>query len=536
MILAFDYASPSALESTRERSGLALSADRRRGVRFHARLRPADALKLRLALQTLGQLVWSDDNWLSQDEWIATLDPVITVHPDRVFFEAFSQDQSSYGLVIVDRAAFETEGEVRHGTTNVDFTAWLWGALGELRTSRETWLHVDSGGLEVRTTGAGGRFERKVDLPDSWVRGFLQLQGAMAMPGTRFTARPVDLLSPLRFLRKQKAKVSPRALRYEFQPGEPVRAVVEPWEEAFVFPRSEHSYTEPRVIRTWGRRRLRAIEPLLPYADEVEVYLKGRAQPSFYAVRLGPVTFVLGLTGWTSQRFTGDASHDLLVDEGVADEALVARALDLVRERYRVTLDEAARELGSDKAQALAALTRLCRAGRVIFDVRDRAFRHRELFAEPIDEARFYPPDPRRERARKMLEGGEVRIAEVLPREERKLRRLRGADGERTTREIVWRQWVVRGEAGDQQCEAIVGDDGRLVFGTCGCEFFREHLLNRGPCEHLIALFRASEPMRRDGPSSRVTAAALEPPKPPGSFDEADEIDDEEDADEDDGR
>jgi hypothetical protein len=114
---------------------------------------------------------------------------------------------------------FSTDGLVSRGTTNIDFTAWLWGALNELRSSRETWLRIGAEGFEVKTQGAGGRFEQKVELPDHWGRGFLQVTGAMAMPGTRVTVRPADLLAAIRFLRYTKAKLSPRALRYEFTPG-----------------------------------------------------------------------------------------------------------------------------------------------------------------------------------------------------------------------------------------------------------------------------------------------------------------------------
>ena len=49
----------------------------------------------------------------------------------------------------------------------------------------------------------------------------------------------------------------------------------------------------------WGRKRLSLLEPLLPFAERVDVYLKGRALPTFYAVKLPGVTFVLGLSGWT---------------------------------------------------------------------------------------------------------------------------------------------------------------------------------------------------------------------------------------------
>ncbi len=120
------------------------------------------------------------------------LDPVITVHPDRVFFEAFSQDQSVYAALIVDPAIFEVQGEPVTGTTNIDFTAWLWGALGEMRSGRRTTFGIGPEGFEVATQHAGGRFERKVDLPDAWVRGFLQVQAAMAFQerGSMFN-RPI---------------------------------------------------------------------------------------------------------------------------------------------------------------------------------------------------------------------------------------------------------------------------------------------------------------------------------------------------------
>ena len=72
-------------------------------------------------------------------------------------------------------------------------------------------LKPEAAGFAIRTEGGAGRFERKVDIPDSWVSGFLQLQGAMALPGTRVRVRPVDLLAAIRFLHLHQAKVSPRA-------------------------------------------------------------------------------------------------------------------------------------------------------------------------------------------------------------------------------------------------------------------------------------------------------------------------------------
>ncbi len=500
-LFAPNYATPSVFESTRERAVLGLAADQHRPVRFHARVKE-HLLSLRLALQTLGAVIWRNDEWVGADDWTFTLDPVITVHPDRIFFEAFSQDQSTYGLVIADRGLFEPSGEVRHGTTNVDFTAWLWAALAEMRSSRETFFRVGPEGFEVATTGAGGRFEQKVDVPDAWVRGFLQLQGAMAMPGTRLSMRPVDLLAALRFLRFTKAKVSPRALRYELEPGQDAVLMLEPWEERIVLQGATHTYAEKRTIRTWGRRRLQLLDPLLPYADGVDVYLKGRALPSFYAVKLPGVTFLLGLSGWTANRWTGTGGFDLLVQPRQGED-LSEKVLALLREKYALSVDEASTQLGADRPAVSRALASLCAAGRAIFDVERREFRHRELFSKPVDLGRLYPPDPRREEAEALVARGQVQVQSSEPRETRKKQRLKGPDGV-MYREVVLRDWVVMGTVGTQaNVEVVLNDEDRLIFGRCGCDYFQEHLLNQGPCTHLLALLAVAKPQRQDQATSR---------------------------------
>jgi hypothetical protein len=50
--------------------------------------------------------------------------------------------------------------------------------------------------------------------------------------------------------------------------------------------------------------------------------------------------------------------------------------------------------------------------------------------------------------------------------------------------------------------EIVVNDTGRIIFGRCTCPHFGEHLMNQGPCEHMLALFKASDGLRADRPSS----------------------------------
>jgi SWIM zinc finger len=181
----------------------------------------------------------------------------------------------------------------------------------------------------------------------------------------------------------------------------------------------------------------------------------------------------------------------------------------VLAEKFAVTPKYVTRACCIPVEAAQAALEKLCRLGRAMFDVRSREFRHRELFEKPIDEARLYPPDARIEKAGVLLSSNSLSIASCAPEETRKIKMLKTLEG-RIEREVVHRDWRVIGAAGDQkEVELVVNDNGRLIFGRCGCAFFREHLLAKGPCEHLLALFRFSDATRQDLPSS--TASNTQP-------------------------
>ena len=499
--LHLDYASPSAYHADRARATLGLSADSRRRVNFKARVKSEHVFLFRTVLRALGEVVWSNDNWYA-DGYYDILDPIITIHPDKVFLEVFSQDQSVHALASFDRALFETEGEVVCGTSNVDFTAWLWNALGEMRSSRTTWLHIDSAGLELTTVGAGGRFEKRVEVPYSWVRGFLEVQSAAALPGTRLDVRPVDLLAVIRYLRYSKPKTTPRAIRYEFEPGRPVSVVLEPWEKSFTFAGCEHNYCERKVTRLWGRRRLRLLEPLLPFADSAQVFLKGRALPSFYHLQLPGMEFTLGVSGWSSRSLSSGDGFHLTLPSYKPDDSKIKAGLNLLQQRYSLTVSELAETASLSPAEAESVLTELCRNGDAFYQPNTRAFRFRQLFLDRPDEAKLYPPDLKSERARQLVESGQVKVTTCEPRETTRVKKLESPQG-KVLREIVYRDWHYEGRVADfESVEAVVNDRSRIIFGKCGCPHFEANLLNKGPCEHILALRLVAEKQQVDLPTS----------------------------------
>ena len=171
-----------------------------------------------------------------------------------------------------------------------------------MRTYRRTRFDIDPAGFAVATGDGRGAHEKKIDLPESWVMGFLQVHSTMTLGLTRFRMAPVDLFNICRFLRRHRAKISPRALRYELVPGQPVRVVLEPWEHVdravagLDLRRPEAAdrpHLGPRPAPDPG-----AADPGLPGVD---VYLAGFGLPSIYVLDLGPAVHA-GPVGLDRQR------------------------------------------------------------------------------------------------------------------------------------------------------------------------------------------------------------------------------------------
>src|SRR5215471_17745160 len=98
MDVTLAYDRPTALDTEKQALLLHLAANRQRAdVRFRGRVR--DPLGLRQALLafhaclTLG-VRNQGGAWLDENEWRQTPDPVVTVQPDQIAFEAFSNDGS----------------------------------------------------------------------------------------------------------------------------------------------------------------------------------------------------------------------------------------------------------------------------------------------------------------------------------------------------------------------------------------------------------------------------------------------------------
>lgn len=410
--------------------------------------------------------------FVRQRDLLFLFDPVITVHPDEVFFECFSEDESSYGRLGAKYEVFDNIREFECGTTNIDYSAALYDEFQKIRTYKKTRFEIDPSGFEVTTTNEDDFKEVKIDLPDSWVRGFLQVSSAMSLPTISFDLHPLDVHNICFVLRRRKEKQSPRGMRYVLKPNEPVKIIFEPWNLEMVCARTIYTGAEETEVRVWGRRRLLILERLISVAQKFTVHLLGTGLPSFYVADLGDMNFTLGLSGWSANDWSRAGNFDLLAPRADVDSVTKQKVFEALRESWFEKPEKLAQRLNLDKAVVLGALAAYTQAGRAIYDLEKGVYRVRELSREPLpmDKLRF--ANEREESATRFHVAKAVKIT----------------SREAKQNDVLELAGTVKDKERNYEVHLTIDSDQRLSSANCSCNFYLMNKLFKGPCEHILAV------------------------------------------------
>jgi hypothetical protein len=275
--------------------------------------------------------------------------------------------------------------------------------------------------------------------------------------------------SLLAFLKRNVARKSPRALRFELESGKPARMVLEPWEKAFEVFGPLYTGPETHPIRIWGTRRLLALARLLPLVESIEVHLLATGLPSFWIARMGDMTLTLGLSGWTTNDWSAGSALDLLQPPRAPSLDLIAKVAAAMKTRRAATLANIMADVAeADEFLIAAALRQLAQSGQLIFDIAAGVFRYRQIMSQPLGEAQLGPED------------GELAAArDLIARKKYEL--IQRQDGPNLTRAII-------GKVDGKPVEILVDADDRIKRGKCLCGHYQKFGLRNGPCRHMIAL------------------------------------------------
>ncbi|MEU9332909.1 SWIM zinc finger family protein [Streptomyces sp. NPDC048290] len=447
---AYTYAQPSAVRTTAR--GTALGLETSGGLTPAgpvARPRFFSGFLTRPWTAAAGLLAVADVAGARyyRPELARLLDPVVTAQGDRLRFESFSGCCGVYARLDVLGDGLDG-GEVLHGTTNVDVNNPLRDAL--TRIGADDPLHLRVGPEELAVTTLGGRVvEKKVPLPDRWLRGFAETQVISAAFEPR---AELGAAETLRFLRGLPRTGRPgAAVQWLLLAGRALRPTSRPAPGAVCLPGPWRLATLHRVLRHATGLRLYgppAAADSPPLASGWEVDLPG-------------MRLTLVLSPAVSRGFSGEGGvlEALAGDDTAADAELVGV---LLAWEPRIDPADLAARAGLTRDRVRAALTRLGTAGRVGYDCAEAAYFHREL---PYDADRAERHNPRLVAARALV-----------------------ADGAVTFREPP-------GHPGGPVADVRSGDRTHLVRPapdgpglSCTCPWWSDHRGGRGPCKHALAV------------------------------------------------
>ena len=441
-------------------------------------------------------------DWLARNDPYAfcILDPVISVHPDKVILEVFSKDEGTYASLGVDMEAFELDGKPTYGTTNIDFSQPLFNAIEQFRSYRETKITIGQQSVEVATESKEKVIEKKINVPDSWIRGFLQVQSSAMLPRASFKMKPMDLYNLLRQLRMNKdVKGKRRGIRVELVPGEAPRMVIEPWDKVITCGAEIYQGKQSRVIRIWGRRRLMLLRRMLPLVEDIEVHMTGSGLPSFWVLRAGQMTFTFGLTGFNASNWSQAVNFDLMLPRGeeTGDLKKLVKHLSSKWSNDRDSIGTSLKLKGETLAQQLQ---NGCQQGQLMFDVADNVYRLRPLTDEPLEMEKYEFRNVNERVAQDLvLRKGAVKILSE--------NRIYGKGLELTGLAKV------NEDRREYRPQLLISDEGYVGKAECTCSQFRQQGLKAGPCPHLIALRMAHairERLRREGKADGDDAIEVE--------------------------
>ncbi len=450
--------------------------------RYVPKDRTAYLAYMRLKKESAGMGAWAARQeyfrWIARNDpaaWLI-LDPVVTVHPDGVLFEVFSRDEGSYACLRMEPEAFEFDGIPKYGTTNIDFSEDLVRGLGRMRNSHETRISVSREAVALKGEKTGEVLEKKINVPDSWLRGFLQVQSAATLAEDRFFLTPIDLYNIFRQLRfHADIKGKPRGLRIELCPGEFPRIVLEPWETLVETSCKPYRGKNAKVIRIWGRRRLMLVRGFLPFAEEMEVAVTGSGLPSFWILRAGEMRFTLGLSGFTASDWSRALSFDLLLPRHKPDTQDLEKILAHLSDHWFNTEKSISNATGLKGMALLKSLQTGCQQGSLMYDREKEVYRLRPLSSEALSMEKLEFRNARERFAHDLLNR---KGAVTLESENRIL-----GTGLELTGKVK-----VEEDRREYRPVLLLDEEGRVRKAECSCTFFRKQGLRHGPCPHLTAL------------------------------------------------
>ena len=386
-------------------------------------------------LITLSNIIKSSFN-LSPFQMALLKDPIVTAGNGRLRFEGFSHCAGVYARLDVLPDGLQGEF-LENGTTNVDFNQSMITALGSIRLNERIMLSVGEKELGLYKEEEKV-VERKVPLPVKWIKGLSTVQIYLSESEKLYCFNKIQTQQLFRGIPKGPIKsdyyLIIRGNRPMFSPVKSADAVC-----------------------IGGLHRLRLLEPLLPYIDQMQVFPHAHMQSTTWQLCMGNLRFSFSVSREAWRGFSGEgAVLNSLIDD-ISDEWI--DALDkyaYANQSFNPSVFALNENISLEKTGNLTG--KLAAMGLLGYDLDENGFFYRRL---PFKLSRVVGLNPRMKNAEKLIAEGKVEIL---------------------NKNAVRTEARVEG-TGVHHTVIIKNDKER-----CTCEWFSKYQDERGPCKHVLAV------------------------------------------------
>ena len=371
-------------------------------------------------------------------------DPILSAQGDRLRAECFSACNGVYARMDVFQSALD--GDILYGTTNVDIGSNLRKSLFNVKQGDRLKFRIgDDGWKALHSKNLDGsvltdiHIQRPVKMPDRWVRALGNCAILHQNMEYKFHIEGMQAKSFIAMLPSVTGKEKSGWLT-------PTKTGV-----------MLKSREEKNSVYISGLHRLSALKKVMSNVNSIFFYAPENDEPGqmMIEVCMTGANITLGLTAKSYEGYSGEGA---LLDSLSTTKILeCADKIDnILNFESRLDIDKISKSIGIVKNDMNDAMELLAVSGKLGFDVRERAFFHREL---PDDPDRVLKDNPRLVGAKKLLEDTEY---------------------------IEDNIWHVR--SGETTYRVIYPTDENLENAKCTCTWYLKHQNSRGPCKHILAV------------------------------------------------
>ena len=375
---------------------------------------------------------------------VAQRDPILSAQGDILRAECFSACNGVYARMDLFQSALD--GEILYGTTNVDIGSNLRKSLFNVKQGDRLKFRIgDDGWKALHSKNLDGsmltdiHIQRPVKMPDRWVRALGNCAMLHQNMEYKFHIEGIQAKSFIAMLpaatgKERSGWLTPTKTGVMLKPKE-----------------------EKNSVYISGLHRLSALKRVMSNVNAVYFYAPNDGEPGqmMIEVCMTGANITISLTAKSYEGYSGEGA---LLDSLSTPKILeCADKIDnILNFESRLDIDKISKSIGIVKNDMNDAMELLAVSGKLGFDVRDRAFFHREL---PDDPDRVLKDNPRLVGAKKLVEDTEYIDDNI---------------------------WHVK--SGDTTYRVIYPTDENLENAKCTCTWYLKHQNSRGPCKHILAV------------------------------------------------